>query len=78
MTDTQDQLMDQIHQEIQEFIATKLEQDVPAMTLAASMVVNALRIYRTQLNDEDFETLMDRISDQRSNVQPFWEPQVLQ
>ena len=41
------------------------------MATAAVLMATALRIYKTTLPEEDFEQMMDYVSDSRDHIQKF-------
>ena len=45
--------------------------------LAAALITNALRVYRTVLTEEDYESVMEMIQERRNEVDPYL-PSVLQ
>jgi len=45
--------------------------------VAAILMTNSLRIYRTVLSDEDYESVVQMILDRRNEVDPYL-PSVLQ
>lgn len=52
--------------------------DYDAMTVAGIMLAQALSIYKTAMNDEDYNNMIDVISDSRHKVKSFNDDQVLQ
>jgi len=52
--------------------------DHNAMAVAGVMLAQALSIYKTAMNDEDYNRMVDNISESRDKVQSFDEPPVLQ
>ena len=49
-----------------------------AMAVAGIMLAQALSIYKTAMNDEDYNNMIDTISDSRDKVKSFHDDQVLQ
>jgi hypothetical protein len=49
-----------------------------AMAVAGIMLAQALSIYKTAMNDEDYNNMIDTISDSRHKVKSFNDDQVLQ
>ena len=52
--------------------------DHDAMAVAGIMLAQALSIYRTAMNDEDYNNMIDTISDSRDKVKSFNDDKVLQ
>ena len=48
-------------------LAMKAEPSV----VAGVYIAQALRLYRTVLNDEEFNRMVDKISDDRDNIRPL-------
>ena len=42
--------------------------------VAGTMMAQALKIYKSTLNDEGFEAMVDTISESRDNIVPFDKP----
>ena len=66
-----------LHDEINRLIVDQLEQDVSALSVAACLMVAALRLYRTVLTDDDYAKLVESIFNRQDEVTPF-QPYVLQ
>lgn len=62
--------MQELYNNYFEFTSNQLEDHKP-MQIAAIMMAQALSIYKTILNEVDYERLVDTISDSRDNVQKF-------
>tara|TARA_B100001105_G_scaffold239019_1_gene216633 strand:+ start:195 stop:422 length:228 start_codon:yes stop_codon:yes gene_type:complete len=52
----------------------ELQEKYPSPMIAGSMVAQALRIYKTTLNDEEFESMIDAIAESQSKIEPFDRP----
>ena len=52
-----------------------LENGATPWPCAAVMMTTALRLYRTCLNDEDFNKMMDYLSDVRDKIEKFPTPE---
>ena len=52
--------------------------DHDAMAVAGIMLAQALSIYRTAMNDEDYNNMIDTISNSRDKVKSFNDDKVLQ
>ena len=45
--------------------------------IAGNMMVHALRIYKSILNDEEFISMMETIGESKSRIQPYYNSEVL-
>ena len=45
--------------------------------IAGNMMVHALRIYKSILNDEEFISMMETIGESKSKIQPYYNSEVL-
>ena len=72
-----DQAMAELHNEINQFIMNKLQDNHAPLSVAAALITNALRVYRTVLTDEDYQSVMEMIQERRNEVDPYL-PSVLQ
>lgn len=66
-----DEHTDEVYQKI--FVKmTALLEDNDAMVVASTMLAQSLRLYKTIMQEEEFEKLMDYMSSQdHKNIQPF-------
>lgn len=67
----------ELHEELNQFIVDKLQEDHAPLSVAAALITNALRLYRTVLTEEDYESVMEMIQERRNEVDPYI-PSVLQ
>jgi PHD/YefM family antitoxin component YafN of YafNO toxin-antitoxin module len=72
-----DQAMTELHNEINQFIMNKLQDNHAPLSVAAALITNALRVYRTVLTEEDYQSVMEMIQERRNEVDPYL-PTVLQ
>lgn len=72
-----DQAMTELHNEINQFIMNKLQDNHDPLSVAAALITNALRVYRTVLTEEDYQSVMEMIQERRNEVDPYL-PSVLQ
>lgn len=72
-----DQAMTELHNEINQFIMNKLQDKHAPLSVAAALITNALRVYRTVLTEEDYQSVMEMIQERRNEVDPYL-PSVLQ
>ena len=69
--------MDEEVSECYEEIFTKvveLQEKYSTPMIAGNMMVHALRIYKTILNDEEFISMMEAIIESKSKIQPYDTP----
>ena len=45
--------------------------------IAGNMMVHALRIYKSILNDEEFLSMMETIGESKSKIEPYYNSEVL-
>lgn len=72
-----DQQVIELHNELGDFIIQQLQTGQEPLALAAALMTNGLRLYRTVLSQEDYESIVSFISDRQDKVEPFL-PSVLQ
>ena len=48
-----------------------LQEKYPDLMIAGNMMVHALRIYKTMLNDEDFISMMETIGESKNKIEPY-------
>lgn len=65
--------LDELYQK-QWAITSVMLEDYRPMEVAGVMIAQALRIYKTAMTDEDFNKLVDSISNGRDKVQKFEGP----
>jgi len=73
--DTKDTL-DETYNDISDFVALKLAAGRSAFEIAAALVTIGASIYRTTLNEEDYNVMMDTISTNRNAVQKLAQVEV--
>ena len=52
----------------------ELQGKYPSTMIAGSLVAQALRIYKTTLNDEEFKSMIAAIAESESKIEPFDQP----
>ncbi|NBR26294.1 MAG: hypothetical protein EBU08_21415 [Micrococcales bacterium] len=67
--------MTQMYDNLYQMMGTWLSQDNEPLAVAAVLLATALRVYRTSLTDEDYDQMMDYLSDTRENIEPFPTPE---
>lgn len=66
--DTTDQL-ENLYQDYWAFHATMIDKDHSPIEIAAILVAQALSIYKTVLEEDEYNAMVDSISDSRDKVQ---------
>lgn len=54
----------------------ELQEKYPSTMIAGSLVAQALRIYKTTLNDEEFKSMIAAIAESESDIEPFDQPTI--
>jgi hypothetical protein len=75
MTKTSEKDIEQITKDVWAFISTQLETHRP-MAVAGVMVSQALTIYKSLLTQDEFDSIVDTISDTRDRVQKITPPEL--
>ena len=52
----------------------ELQEKYSTPMIAVNMMVHALRIYKTILNDEEFISMMETIGESKNKIQPYDTP----
>jgi hypothetical protein len=52
----------------------ELQEKYPSTMIAGSLVAQALRIYKTTLNDEEFKSMIEAIAESESKIEPYYRP----
>ena len=55
-------------------ITDKMVEEFGAMAVAGVMMAQALSIYKTALNEDEFNMIVDRVSQSRNDVKTFSNP----
>ena len=63
-------ILDNAHEDVQEFIQKMSYQYTPMM-IAACMMVHSMRIYRTHLSNLEYEMIMNKIFGERHRIQRY-------
>lgn len=69
----QDQDLQKLYDEYMEFTGKKISED-NAMAVAGIMLAQALSIYKTALSNDEFNHIIQTISDSRDQVKSFQSP----
>jgi len=72
-----DKDLERMYQEYLDFNGKQIEQ-YDTLSVAAVMMAQALSIYKTVLSEEDFDDIVDTMSDNREQVKKFTNTEVLQ
>ena len=73
MTKEEDKKLNDCYQEI--FIkVVELQAKYPNQMIAGNMMAQALRLYKSTLDDKGFEMMVDTISESRNKIEPFDNP----
>ena len=68
-----DKKLDDCYQELFEKVLD-LQIKYPNQMIAGNMMAQALRIYKSTLDDKGFEAMVDTISESRNKIEPFDKP----
>ena len=68
-----DKKLDDCYQELFEKVLD-LQIKYPNQMVAGTMMAQALRIYKSTLKDDEFEAMVDTISESRDKIVPFDKP----
>ena len=74
--DKTDQML-KMYDDLYSVMGNWLKQDNESLAVAAVLMATALRIYRTSLSDDDYDQMMDYLSDTRENIEKFPTPEEL-
>ena len=77
MTDEAAEHMLKMYDELYDVMGNWLIKDREPLAVAAVLMATALRMYRTTLSAEDFDQMMDYLSDTRDNIEKFPTPEEL-
>ena len=73
MTEKEDKKLNDCYQELFRKVI-ELQAKYPNQMIAGNMMAQALRIYKSSLTDEGFNSMVDTISDTRDRIEPFDTP----
>jgi len=63
-----------LHQKVIDFADEMLDREYNPLEVAAAQMVNAMRIYRTIMPEDQYDSMMKNVFETRKNVQPFSPP----
>lgn len=75
MTDENAEQMLKMYDELYDVMGNWLTKDREPLAVAAVLMATALRMYRTALSADDFDQMMDYLSDTRDNIEKFPSPE---
>ena len=73
MTEKEDKKLNDCYQELFTKVI-ELQAKYPNQMIAGNMMAQALRIYKSTLDDKGFEAMVDTISESRDRIEPFDKP----
>ena len=73
MTDNEDKKLNDCYQELFRKVV-ELQAKYSNQMIAGNMMAQALRIYKSTLDDKGFEAMVDTISDSRNKIEPYDNP----
>ena len=73
MTDNEDKKLNDCYQELFRKVV-ELQAEYPNQMIAGNMMAQALRLYKSTLDDKGFEMMVDTISESRNKIEPFDNP----
>jgi len=60
-----------LHQKVIDFADEMLDREYNPLEVAAAQMVNAMRIYRTIMPEDQYDKMIKNVFETRKNVQPF-------
>ena len=60
-----------LHRKVIDFADEMLDKKYDPLEVAAAQMVNAMRIYRTVMPEDQYDSMMKNVFETRKNVQPF-------
>jgi|TARA_B100001123_G_C15038239_1_gene918362 hypothetical protein len=73
MTDNEDKKLNDCYQELFRKVV-ELQAKYSNQMIAGNMMAQALRIYKSTLDDKGFEAMVDTISESKDRIEPFDKP----
>ena len=70
MNESEKQML-KLYDDLYLYMGKHLTEKMPPLAVAAVLMTTALRLYKTTLSPEDFEQMMDFVSNSRDNIQKF-------
>lgn len=77
MTKDNAEQMLKMYDDLYAMMTNWMSQDNESLAVAAVLMATALRVYRTTLSDEDYDQMMNYLSDTRDNIEKFPSPEEL-
>ena len=73
MIKKEDKKLDDCYQELFKMVID-LQLKYPTQMVAGTMMAQALRIYKTTLDDEEFRSMIETIAESESEIEPYNKP----
>ena len=73
MTDNEDKKLNDCYQELFRKVV-ELQAKYSNQMIAGNMMAQALRIYKSTLDDKGFEAMVDTITESKDRIEPFDKP----
>jgi len=74
---TEENQMLEMYEDLYKVMGSWLTKDAEPLAVGAVLMATALRVYRTSLNDDDYDQMMNYLSDTRDNIEKFPTPEEL-
>jgi hypothetical protein len=68
---TTDEQMEQMLDQLSMLADIWIGEDKDPTAIAAAMSVISMKLYRTSLSEEDYDAMIDEISERREDITPF-------
>ena len=75
MNKKEDKKLNDCYQELFEKVV-ELQAKYPNQMIAGNMMAQALRLYKSTLDDKGFEAMVDTISESRNKIEPYDNPTI--
>ena len=75
MDAAREEQMMKMYDDLYQMMGNWMTQENESLAVAAVLMATALRVYRTSLSDEDYDQMMDYLSDTRDNIEKFPSPE---
>ena len=75
MNKKEDKKLNDCYQELFEKVV-ELQSKYPTQMVAGNMMAQALRIYRSTLNDEGFMSMIETIAENKDQIEPYDNPTI--
>ena len=75
MTEKEDKKLNDCYQELFEKVV-ELQLKYSSQMVAGNMMAQALRIYKSTLNDDGFKSMIETIAENESKIEPYDNPTI--